>query len=582
MRVLNYKLIVVVALVFLGGCVVSPKQAAIKNEVVPSESQTKAAEQPESSPVETAIDPDVMYMLLVAEIAGQRERYDIALEGYLEAAKRVKDERLAERAAKIALFIRDAEKTDAAVALWLKDDPNNLTARKIALLSAFRREAMQAAVDHAKFLLDKDPEDFETTIVELVKALGAKGDITFVYDVLDEVAAQRPDQAVVYFVQSMLAMQLNSQVLAREKVKTALAIRPDWDEALLFQAQVAAYSGDLVEARALLTDLAEKQPDNIKVKKLLAQVLIKSSDYEAAQALYTELLEKNPEDDESRFAMALIYLQLQQDEKAVPLFKALLEKPGWQDQASFYLGRIAVREGRPDEGLVWFDKVTGGAFRFDASVAAISLLIKENKFDEALSRLQNLPSKTEEQRMRTVLVKTEWYNGQKQYDKAFALLSDALETMPKEKDLLYARALVAERIDRLDVLESDLKRILAENPDDVSALNALGYTLVDRTRRYDEAQKYLDKALSLEPDEAVIIDSYGWLQYKLNNLDAALEYLQRAYSLQQENEIAGHLLEVLWRLERKDEARELFDRVIKDAPDDEYLLDIQRRIFNAE
>jgi tetratricopeptide (TPR) repeat protein len=113
-------------------------------------------------------------------------------------------------------------------------------------------------------------------------------------------------------------------------------------------------------------------------------------------------------------------------------------------------------------------------------------------------------------------------------------------------------------------------------------LNALGYTLVDRTRRYDEAQKYLDKALSLEPDEAVIIDSYGWLQYKLNNLDAALEYLQRAYSLQQENEIAGHLLEVLWRLERKDEARELFDRVIKDAPDDEYLLDIQRRIFNAE
>ncbi len=579
---LNYKLIVVVALVFLGGCVVSPKQAAIKNEVVPSESQTKAAEQPESSPVETAIDPDVMYMLLVAEIAGQRERYDIALEGYLEAAKRVKDERLAERAAKIALFIRDAEKTDAAVALWLKDDPNNLTARKIALLSAFRREAMQAAVDHAKFLLDKDPEDFETTIVELVKALGAKGDITFVYDVLDEVAAQRPDQAVVYFVQSMLAMQLNSQVLAREKVKTALAIRPDWDEALLFQAQVAAYSGDLVEARALLTDLAEKQPDNIKVKKLLAQVLIKSSDYEAAQALYTELLEKNPEDDESRFAMALIYLQLQQDEKAVPLFKALLEKPGWQDQASFYLGRIAVREGRPDEGLVWFDKVTGGAFRFDASVAAISLLIKENKFDEALSRLQNLPSKTEEQRMRTVLVKTEWYNGQKQYDKAFALLSDALETMPKEKDLLYARALVAERIDRLDVLESDLKRILAENPDDVSALNALGYTLVDRTRRYDEAQKYLDKALSLEPDEAVIIDSYGWLQYKLNNLDAALEYLQRAYSLQQENEIAGHLLEVLWRLERKDEARELFDRVIKDAPDDEYLLDIQRRIFNAE
>lgn len=576
---LNYKLIAVITLIFLVGCSVSPEKVKSMGGSDESGQLSEGEQQTEKKQKETAIDPDVMYMLMMAEIAGQREQYDVALEGYLEAAKRVNDVRLAERAAKIALFIKDPDKIDEAVKLWLKEDPENLTARKIALLSALKKEAKEPAVEHARFLLDKDPEGFDVSMLELVKALGPKGNIAFVYDVLDELAQQRPDQAVVYFVQSMLAMQLNSNVLARQKVMKALVIKPDWDEALLFQAQITAYSGDLEEAKKLLTRLVDKEPDNIKIKKLLAQVYIKSSEYEEAKEVYADVLKQHPEDAESRFSLALVYLQLQQDDKAEPLFKELLDYPGWQDQASFYLGRIAVRDGRISDGLAWFDKVSSGGFRFDAAIAGISLLIKAHKYDEAASRLQKLRTKTEDQRLRASLVEAELYNEQKHYSKAFELLSNALEEMPGQKDLLYARALVAERLDRLDVLELDLKKILVEYPDDVGALNALGYTLADRTGRYVEAQKYLEKALRLQPDEAVIIDSYGWLQYKLNNLETALEYLQRAYSLQQENEIAAHLIEVLWQLGRKDEARKLFTQVIEVAPDDEYLLKIQKRFF---
>ena len=122
---------------------------------------------------------------------------------------------------------------------------------------------------------------------------------------------------------------------------------------------------------------------------------------------------------------------------------------------------------------------------------------------------------------------------------------------------------------------------MAMDPDNVEALNALGYTLLNKPERLAEAEKYLQQALRLNPDAAVIIDSYGWLQFKLGNTGKALDYLQRAYEKQQENEIAAHLAEVLWALGRKDEARELFDKAIKDAPDDEYLLDFQRRILNG-
>lgn len=578
----NYKLIAVIALVFLSGCGSSQERGRAMDELDEYSQSSHDEQGVESAEPITAIEPDIMYMLLAAEIAGQRGQYDVALEGYLEAAKRVNDVRLTERAAKIALYIKDTERGDEAVVLWLKQEPDNLTARKIALLSALRKEVKPSAIEHALFLLDMDPEGFEDAFVELIRALGQKGNTAFVYDVLEDLAEQRPEEATVFFIQAMLAMQLNSNVLAQRKIDQAIELRPDWEKALLFRAQIAAFSGDLDNARVYLTDLSEQNQDSLKIKKLLAQVLVKLSEYDEASRLYLDIIDQEPEDFESRFSLALVNLQMERDDKAESLFKGLIPYPEWSDQASFYLGRIAVRDGRNSEALVWFDKVSRGSLRFDAAAAGISLLIKDKQFEEASQRLSRLRARSSDEKMRALLLEAEFYNEQKQYIKAFDLLSKAIEEMPEQKELLYTRALVSERIDRLDVLEQDLRRILAQYPDDVSALNALGYTLADRTERYEEALVYLEKALELQPDEAVIIDSYGWLQFKLGNYEKALEYLQKAYSKQQENEIAAHLAEVLWVLGRRDEAKKLFEQTIKMSPDDEYLLDFQQRILDAE
>ncbi|WP_239649597.1 tetratricopeptide repeat protein [Methylocucumis oryzae] len=172
------------------------------------------------------------------------------------------------------------------------------------------------------------------------------------------------------------------------------------------------------------------------------------------------------------------------------------------------------------------------------------------------------------------------FNQQKHYQKAFELLTQALLAQPDDKDLLYMRALMAERIGNPSMMEADLKKILEKNPDSAEALNALGYSLADKTTRYADAEKYLRRALALQPDEAVILDSYGWLQYKLGRHQQALDYLQRAYSKQQENEIAAHIAEVLWVLGKKEQALKIFDAAINKAPDDEYLLDFKRRILD--
>jgi len=218
---------------------------------------------------------------------------------------------------------------------------------------------------------------------------------------------------------------------------------------------------------------------------------------------------------------------------------------------------------------------------FDASVAAISIVAKDKQYTEADLRISQAQTKFPKQKLQLILVQAELYSQQKQYQRAFNILTDALVDAPDQKELLYTRALIAERLDKSATVEADLKKILATDPDNVESLNALGYTLLNQPSRYADAEQYLQRALKLEPNSAVVIDSYGWLQFKLGHAEKALSYLQQAYEKQQENEIAAHLIEVLSSQGKQGEAKELFDKAINAAPDDEYLLNIKRRLFNG-
>jgi len=579
--VLIFRLFSVITLVLLNSCADSPAKPGQPEGTVAPVKIAEPKEKAKAKEDKTSIDPDVLFMLLTAELAGQRGQYDIALEGYMEAAKRVHDPRFAERAAMIAMYMKDSNKTNEAVALWVRQDPKNQAARKIAALSALRAGNKKAATEHLNMLLNIDPAGFENAVLELAGVLQKDGKINTLYDALDTLSVQHPDQAVIFYMQSLLAMQKKEIYLAESKIQQALKVRPGWDKALMFQAQIAVFSGDLNKAKTLLKEASLKYPDNNKISKILAQVLIKAEDYDAAAEVYQDIISADPRDIESQFALGLVYLQVDKDEQAEDVFKKLLEQPEWKYQASFYLGKIEEKHGHSKKALVWFDKVTDGPFVFDASISAISLLAKDKQFDEANSRLSLLQSKFPKQKLRLLLVQAELYSQQKQYEKAFNLLTEALVDFPDQKELLYTRALMAERVNKPDIVEVDLKKILAMDPDNVEALNALGYTLLNKPDRYADAEKYLQHALSLEPDAAVIIDSYGWLQFKLGNNEKALDYLQQAYEKQPENEIAAHLAEVLWVLGRKDEARKLFNKAFKDAPGDEYLLDFQRRILKG-
>ncbi len=565
-------------LVLLYGCASAPEKpqtpASSPLSGIPAQPKQKAKDPA------TSIDPDVLFMLLTAELAGQRGQYDIALEGYMEAAKRVHDPRFAERAAMIAMYLKDGNRLNEAVKLWLKQDPNNATARKFAALSALQAGDKVAAVAHIEVLLKNDPAGFDKAVLELASALQKANKSALMFEVLDTVSSKHPDQATVYFVEALLAAQMDKPDVAEIKVAEALRVQPNWDKALMLQAQLAIVSGNFAKAKGLLETAVRKNPDDLKIKKVLAQVLLKNKNYDEALQLYQAIVKASPKEYDSRLALGLVYLQQDRPDDAEEAFKHLLKEPQWQPQASYYLGKIAEHDNDIDKALAWYDKVNDERLGFEAGIAAVGLLAKDKQFAKAENRLEMLAKKYPQQKVRLVIVQSELLNQQQQYEKAFALLSKALVDSPDERELLYARALMAEHVGKLDVLEADLQKIISKHPDNAEALNALGYTLADKTTRYPEAERYLQRALRLNPDEAVILDSYGWLQFKMGNFAKALDYLQRAYAKQKETEIAAHLAEVLWAMDKKDQAKKLYNEAVKDAPDDRYLLEFKTRILN--
>lgn len=550
-------------------------------EIKPDEQRSENKPDELGSGRVAAISPDLLYLLLSAEIAGQRGDFDVALDHYLEAAQRTRDARVAERAVQIALFVKDTETALEALAIWVAVDPSSASARKVAILLYLQAGKYEQALDQIKALLTMQENDFESTLFDIAGLLEQQASVDALSS-MSELVRFFPDKAEVHYAYAGLALNREKTELALEAVRKALTLRPDWRRALLLEAEITVRMGDEQAARDVFLGALQKAPDDTRLRMVYARYLAKLGDYTAAESQFAHIVADQPGDYDALFALALVRLQLKQESSARKILKQLVAVPKWRDQACLYLGRLEAEEGRIDAALQWFDRVSSGPLALEAGLSAVSVAASKDRLSEAYKRLRQLRVRFPEQGLRFYLIEAEILNNRKDYQRAFSLLTRALDEMPGQPELLYSRALTAERLNRLDVLESDLTAILAESPDDANALNALGYTLADRTRRYEESLRYLQRAIELKPNDPVVIDSYGWLQYRLGHYNLALKYLQRAYRLVQDLEIAGHLGEVLWMMGRRSEAESIWKEVLEKDPDNESIQKVRDRLMGGD
>lgn len=574
---------VVMAFFVLTGCV-SKKTGEILESTKQEEIAVKVETQVTTNVVtpvsdgETEISSETLFLLMTAELAGQRSQYELALDSYLHASEQVKNIDVIKRATKIALYIQDDKKLKKTLDLWLDVDPESLDARYLMVVNALRANDKKGAVDYIDYILIRNGSDLDVKGVAMIKNLKNQQSVDLAYQVFSEASARYPNNAKVYFLLSLLDARANRGQQAESHIAKALQLEPHWVKAMLLQSQLYIATGNLSDATHVL-QRAVTEKENLPIREQIAQLLMQQLRFEEAENVLQDLIDKLPENKELKFKLALAHLQTGKGQQARNILQGLVEYKSYRDKAAFYLARVDAQEKHYDDALQWFAVVQAEPFKREAEVSMALILMDQKRYEEALVRVHALEAQYSEEGSEIVLIKSEIYSLQGLDQEGFDALSAGLLAEPENVKILYARALVAEKLGNLQVLEDDLHYILEKNPKDVNALNALGYTLVDKTARYDEAKIYLDKAIALQPNEPIILDSYGWLLFKQNKLSESLVYIKRAYGMQPLSEIAAHLVEILWALQQKKEAQDILSNALVKMPDDELLLKVKLKIL---
>ena len=565
---------VVVGWVLLAaGCAISPQT----QKMAPGQAADHAEMTDEEAP-SADFPPQVLYQLLIAEIAGQRGQMNVAVVNYLAAAKESRDAGIAERAARIAVFAQALNEALEAALLWVEVDPQNPEAYQVAapLLLAFGR-APEAGEHYEKYIaLSADAPDHGLMQIAGQLALDRNGVAAMA--VMEQLLESRQDNPYAWLSHAQLAMRLAKLDQALASVDKALAIKGGWAPAIVLRARILMLQGKKEAALAYLKEARDSGlQDDIAVGLSYARLLAENNQLEGARAEFERLTTIDPDNAEVFYAAGVLSLQLKDLDKAEAHLQQVLQMGNRMLEASYYLGRVYEQKHDAARALQYYFEVRHGEFYLNAQARAASLLAEQGKLERAIEHLHSLRTNNQDEKIRLYLVEGELLRKAGEYQRALDLFTAKLEESPNDTALRYARALVAEKLDKLAMTEEDLRAIIEREPSNAQALNALGYTLADRTDRYEEALQYIQRALEVEPSDAAIIDSLGWVQYRMGNYAKAVEYLRRALDLIKDPEIAAHLGEVLWTMGNKKDAIEVLEDALKEHPQHKVLLDVMKR-----
>lgn len=583
MRILPRLFLSTVALVLAVAAHASPiDETALDAEAQPAPSQQPLEESTGSRGAEQAraqeeLSADLLYAILVAEVALQRADFAAAFNHYLSAAELASDPRLAERAVRAALTGDDPAAAQRGLDLWIGLEPDAPKAHQLSAFLALDRddrEAALASLTKVVELAGVPGQGYLQAAQILGRLPNPAARLAIMHDLVQ--AANASDDPDAQFALATLAAAADQDEAAVALAQRAASLRPGWSEPQLFVVRLLVTREQDQAAREMLERFIAESPDDAELKLLKAQLHMDAGESEQALAVFDELLEQAPDRRDVLFAAAVVAIESEDLDAARSYLQSLQRLGERPDDVSFLLGQVEEFSGDSEAALKHYEEVQGQN-RTNAQVRMAYLYAEAGSVARGRELLQQLRDLYPQQGPTFALIEGELLRDQGLKDEALQVYSSALEQWPDNADLLYARAMLAVSMDQIAQLERDLRLILVGNPDHVDALNALGYTLADRTERFDAAQAFIERALQLRPDDPAILDSMGWVLYRKGQSERAEPYLRRALEQGFDAEIAAHLGEVLWSLGRRDEAKEVWQHALDEAPEDEYLLRVLSR-----
>ncbi len=519
--------------------------------------------------------PIMLDQLLKAEFAFKNGDWQGPYLTVLSLAQQTRDPRLARRAAEMAVAAKQADDTLAAVRLWYKLDPESdeatqyfvgmvVTSEKIGELEPVFEERLREAPAARRGVL----------LFQVQQLLGRAKDKEAAIAMLERLVEPYDKTMEAQIVRAQIALVRGDKALARSHAQAALAIKPDAEIALLMLAQVTEDEAQVV---TMMEKFIKRNPNANDVRAAYARVLVNRKDYPAARREFETLLKVQPDNAATLYALGILATQMDDARGAETYFTRFVDVLGRNpnderdpSRALLILSQLAEERGDLPGAMAWLDKVpenTDAQTRFNAQLRRAHLVGKGGNLAEARRLLGEVKPAEPERQAQIMAAEAQLLRQANQLPEAYAVMEAATQRFPKNPDLLYDFALLAEKLGKVDVMETQLREVMVQAPDNHHAYNALGYSLAERNVRLQEAYGLIAKALEMAPDDPFIMDSMGWIHYRMGNLNEAEKFLRRAYGLRKDPEIGVHLGEILWQKGRKSDAQALWRDARAKDPD---------------
>jgi len=530
-----------------------------------------------SSSADNYTNPDLVFRLLLAEIASQRGELNLASELFLDLAKQTDSALLAERATRLTGFTRNGTIALEASKVWNELNKDSIEAQQALSEILIANNKLSEAKPILQKLLLKE-KTRASGFLYLNTLLSYASDKKAVLILVTDLAQPYPKLAEAHFAVAHAAWVSKDQKVYEKELTAIYQMKPDWEMPVLFKGQILAKESP-EKALNFYNDFLNKYPKSNDVRLEYAKLLTNGRKFNEAKNEFIKLVSASNSSAEITLAVGLLSIELEDYDLAEKYFLQSLKKnPKDKDQIFIYLAKIADKKNQGDAAITWLNKVGDGNHFIESKLIAAEIIAKKESIDKALLFLNTIKSDSQDEKLSIIQLKTSLLTRSNRHQEAFQLMQNEASNFPQSPEFKFDYALLADKLNKYDLMEKLLREAIKIRPDYAVAYNALGYSFADRNINLEDAKKYIELALSISPNNHYILDSMGWLYFRLGKLDSALSFIQKAYDVQSDPEIAAHLGEILWAQGKKKEANDLLELSLQSSPDNEVLKEAFKRL----
>ena len=520
------------------------------------------------------LSAEILHQFLISELAYYRNDVLTSIEILEKLAFETNDPRIAEIASLRAIGNQQYDVASNTTSLWVMLSPDSAEAWFSNAVSMIATQRYDEAVEGFQNNLELSTDPGQIKFQKVSRSLGGSVDPNLAFDLFDRIISEFPESIFgrLYSIELAVAAEKDEEFID-QLVTEGLAKAPNSDDMASAKFFVHIRRGAVSDAVEFAKKFLSRNPDSRNLRHHYARHLVGEGLNREAIKQYEMLT-----DAESLYMQGTLHEQANFPELSRDKFLAFHKLEPGNQRVLINLAELALEMKDYEEAAAWISRITNRNLGFSRDLLTAKYIAGTRSIDEAVALLEEHPTESQQERIRIILVVEDLYRKDGQFDNAFSVLEAGLEEFPGNITLLLAKSYTAAELNLIDQVETTVNTILAQQPDNALALNALGYTLIDQTDRLEEGTDYIAKALEIKPNDPFILDSMGWAHFKMGNFEDAIELLSVALSRRDDPVMAAHLGEVYWTVGRTEKARQLWDDARRKSPDNEILIETIERL----